>query len=58
MLVTPSAAGTVVEGALCVRLKNSYLCGIVCSINKNLLMKNRVLFFRENSIFRKPLFEL
>lgn len=24
----------------------------------NLLMKNRVLFFRENSIFRKPLFEL
>ncbi|MDY5800127.1 MAG: hypothetical protein SPK15_06060, partial [Candidatus Onthomorpha sp.] len=31
-----SAAGTVVEGALCVRLNNSYLCGIVCSINKNL----------------------
>ena len=33
MLITPSAAGTVVEGALCVRLNNSYLCGIVCSIN-------------------------
>ena len=26
--------------------------------NLNLLMKNRVLFFRENSIFRKLLFEL
>ena len=26
--------------------------------NWNLLMKNRVLFFRENSIFRKLLFEL
>ena len=25
---------------------------------KIIVMKNRVLFFRENSIFRKPLFEL
>ena len=34
-------------------------CAIIDStINKNLLMKNRVLFFRENSIFRKLLFEL
>ena len=27
-------------------------------ISSNLLMKNRALFFRENSIFRKLLFEL
>ncbi|MCF2684230.1 alpha/beta hydrolase fold domain-containing protein [Faecalicatena contorta] len=28
------------------------------SAGGNLLIKNRILFFRENSIFRKPLFEL
>jgi len=37
MLITPSAAGTVVGGVFCVRLKNSNFCGIIYSysINKN-----------------------
>lgn len=37
---------------------SSLLVSLKTRINLNLLMKNRVLFFRENSIFRKLLFEL